>query len=59
MPHRNASRSFYGVCEKCFKEQWKYPPPGQLKRCYCPHHQALAFEAPEGISVRTHVTIEE
>ncbi|MBF0145660.1 MAG: hypothetical protein HQL84_06840 [Magnetococcales bacterium] len=59
MSNRNASQRFYGVCERCFKEQWKHHPPGQARHCYCPHHQALAYESPEGVSIRTNVTIEE
>ncbi|MBF0109859.1 MAG: hypothetical protein HQL76_11850 [Magnetococcales bacterium] len=59
MSSRIASRGFYGVCERCFSEQWKKHPFGQPLHCYCPHHQALAFESSEGVSIRTNVTIEE
>ncbi|MBF0140267.1 MAG: hypothetical protein HQL77_18080 [Magnetococcales bacterium] len=59
MHNRHASRGFYGVCERCFSEQWKHSPPGQARQCYCPHHQALAYETPEGVAIRTNVTVEE
>ncbi|MBF0133480.1 MAG: hypothetical protein HQL75_12935 [Magnetococcales bacterium] len=59
MHSRNASLRFYGVCETCFKEQWKHHASGQPKHCYCPHHQALAYESHEGVSIRTNITIEE